>query len=148
MDEINKPMQSPEIGYQQAIERLTRVSVEMQQSLASIMGYSTNQRVMLKASPSGILYTCTPRISDILPWLAVGDNEPHQGPELPCSAVLLRAALANTDNIYVTVRKTATTSNSLPLQKGEWIVFSLENLSELHCLIAKTGDKLTVMYSL
>ena len=148
MDAIQKPMQSSELGYQQAVARLTRVSDEMTQSLASIMGYSVNQRVLLKASASGVLYTVTPRVSDIIQWLAVGDNEEHQGPDLACSAVLLRCALANIDNVYVSIRKTTTTANSLPLQKGEWVIFSVDNLNELHCLIAKTGDIFVVMYSM
>ena len=148
MDTIQKPMQSSELGYQQAIARLTRVSDEMTQSLASIMGYSVNQRVLLKASASGVLYTVTPRVSDIIQWSAVGDNEAHQGQDLACSAVLLRCALANIDNVYVSIRKTTTTINSLPLQKGEWVIFSVDNLNELHCLIAKTGDIFVVMYSM
>lgn len=148
MDTIQKPMQADELGYQQAVARLVRVSDEMTQSLASIMGYATNQRVLLKASASGILYTTTPRISDIIQRKAVGDNEAWQGPDLPCSAVLIRCALANTDNVYVTVRKTATTANSLPMQKGEWVIFSVENLNEVRALIAKTNDILVVMYSL
>lgn len=121
---------------------------EVQQTLSLILGYSNSDRVPLRASPSGILYTCTPRISDIIQWLAVANDELHQGPELPCSIVLLRCALANTGNVYVSVRKTATITNSLPLQKGEWVIFSIENLSELHCLIATAGDVFIVMHSL
>jgi hypothetical protein len=120
----------------------------VQQALCLLLGYSYGDTVVCHASPGGVLYTTSPRLSDIVVWTAVGDNEAHQGTDIVATELLIRAAMANTDIVYVRTRTAANTGNSYPLAKGEVINFSVENLNELRALIAKTGDKLIVGYSL
>lgn len=120
----------------------------VQQSIALLLGYTYGETVVLHASPAGVLYVAEPRVSDTFQWTAVGDNESHHGDDIQATQVLLVAGPDNTGNIYIRTRTAATTANSVVLGKGMSMTLSVENLNELHVLIAKTGDTLCVMYSL
>ena len=148
MDDIQKTMQAPELGLHQKVERFIRVQEEMQQSLATVLGYAGNQRVLLKASPSGILYVASPRLSDVVHYPATAPNAAIQGADLPCTEVLCMAHPDNTGRIWVRTMKTAAANNAFPLDKSDIVGFSIENLNQLYALIVANGDTLIVGYSL
>jgi hypothetical protein len=148
MDDMQKTMQAPELGLHQKVERLIRVQEEVQQSLATLLGYAGNQRVLLKASPSGILYAASPRLSDVVHYTAGAPSTAKQGDDLPCTEVLCMAHPDNTGRIWVRTMKTAAANNAFPLDKTDVIGFSVENLNQLHALIVANGDTLIVGYSL
>ncbi len=120
----------------------------VQQALAVLLGYSYGDTVVLHASPAGVLYVAEPRVSDTFQWTAVGDAEAHQGTRIQATQLLLVTPKTNTDTVYVRTRQAATTANSIPMSASQALTLSVENLDELRVLIAKTGDMVSVTYSL
>ena len=148
MAKIDKGMESPELGGRALPVSTLRAGDELGQTLALIMAYANNVRVLLKASPSGVQYTAGPRLTDVFHWTAAAPNTAKQGDNIICTEVLCMAHPDNTGRIWVRTRVAATTANGFPLEAGEVIGFSVENLMELRALIVANGDTLIVGYSL
>jgi len=85
---------------------------------------------------------------DVFHWTAAAPNTPKQGDNIACTEVLCTAHPDNTGRIWVRTRSTAAANNGFPLDAGDSIGFSVENLSDLYALIVANGDTLIVGYSL
>ena len=121
---------------------------EVRQTLALILGYSNSDRVPLRASPSGILFVASPRLVDVFHWTSSAPTQDKQGSNIPCSEVICVAHPDNTGRIWVRTKVAATSNNAFPLNAGDVIGFTVENLSELWVLIETTGEKAIVGYCL
>ena len=148
MAKIDKGMESPELGIRSLPVGTLRAGDDLSQAIALIMGYANNARVLLKASPSGVLYSASPRLSDVFHWLAAAPNTVEQGDNIPCTEIMCMAHPDNTGRIWVRTRAVASAVNAFPLDAGDIVGFSVENLSELRALIVANGDTLIVGYSL
>ena len=148
MAKATLPIASDQIGLHPPLPSQIPVSDELRQTLALLLGYAQGERIPLRASPSGILYAASPRLSDVFHWTATAPNDAKQGDNIVATEVLCQAHPDNTGRIWVRTRKDAATDNAFPLDKGDVIGFSVENLSELRALIVANGDTLIVGYSL
>lgn len=148
MGRITASMQSTELGLRTPNPSNVTVSDDIRQTLAQILGYFENQRVLLKSSPSGVLATASPRLVDVVHYTATAPNAAKQGAELPCTELLCMAHPDNTGRIWVRTMKTAAANNAFPLDKGDVVGFSVENLNQMYALIVANGDTLIVGYSL
>lgn len=148
MAKATLPIASDQIGLRPPLPSQIPVSDELRQTLALLLGYAQGERVTLRASPSGILYATSPRLVDVFHWTAAAPNTPKQGDNIACTEVLCMAHPDNTGRIWVRTRSTAAINNAFPLDKGDPIGFSIENLSDLFALIVANGDTLIVGYSL
>jgi hypothetical protein len=133
---------SPPVGTQPPVDD------RIQQILALLLGYSRRERVPLSCSPNGILHTASPALTDVVHYTAVGPNEAQQGDNVACTEILCMAHPDNAGKIWVRTRKGALSTNAFPLDAGDVIGFSAENLADLHALTITTGDTLIVGYSL
>lgn len=148
MGAFDKSQGIPGITFRQGIPLSVPLSVQIQQAVSLLLGYTYGEGVVLRASPSGILYVAEPRLSDILHVTASGDDEAWQGQTLLCTQVMCMAHPDNTGRIWVAARRAASDADSIPLDKTNTWTFSVENLNEIHALIETTDDKLIVAYSL
>jgi len=148
MAKVTLPIASDQIGLRPPLPSQIPVSDELRQTLALLLGYHQGDRIPLACSPSGILYTASPRLVDVFHWTAAAPNTSKQGDNIACTEVLCTAHPDNTGRIWVRTRSTAAANNAFPLDKGDPIGFSIENLSELFALIVANGDTLIVGYSL
>lgn len=142
------PMGSDRIGIRPPQGSQIPVAEQVVQTLAQLMGHNAGERIVLTASPSGVLYIASPRLSDVFQWTAAAPNTPEQGDNKAATEILCMAHPDNTGRIWVRTKTTAAANNAFPLDKGDVIGFSVENLSELRALIVATGDTLIVGYSL
>jgi hypothetical protein len=124
------------------------LTISVQQAVALMMGYAYGQAVVLRSSPSGVLYVAEPRIVDVFHWTAAGANAPFQGEDIACTQVLCIGHPDNAGMVWVAARRAAATTDSIPLAKNVTFTFSVENLNELHALIVTATEKLIVAYSL
>lgn len=123
------------------------LSTVIQQSIALMMGYTYGEGVVLRASPSGILYVAEPRISNVFHWTAGGANAVFQGDYKQCTQIMCVGHPDNTGLCWITPRQTATINNGIPVAASQSVTLSVENLSELNALIVNNGEKLIVAYS-
>lgn len=132
---------SPPLGPQPPIDE------RLQQAVALLLGYCKGERVPLVCSPSGILATAGPALTDVVHYTSVAPNEAKQGDNITCTEIICMAHPDNAGRIWVRTRKTAAANNAFPLDKGDVIGFSVENLADLRALTISTGDTLIVGYS-
>jgi len=142
------PMQSDKLGIRPPLPSQIPVAEQLVQTLAQLLGYHNGERVVLKASPSGILYNASPALTDVFHWTATAPNEAKHGLNIVATEVLCIAHPDNTGKVWVRTKKAATVDNAIPLDAGDIIGFSVENLQDLHALIVVNGEKLIVGYSL
>lgn len=148
MAKLELPLGAKGLPLSPSLSSLSPVEDRLVQTLALLLGYASGERVPLRASPSGILFTASPRLTDVVHYTAAAPNAAKQGAEIVCTEILCMAHPENTGRIWVRTRQAATANNAFPLDKGDIMGFSVENLSELRALIVANGDTLIVGYSL
>jgi hypothetical protein len=144
---IGTPIAVPELNLQPEQAGGVQLSEDMHQSLSLLTAFFLNKRVLLKASPSGMLYVTNPPLFDVLHVAAVGAAYAYQGNDLPCSEVMIMAHPDNTGRVWVRTNATATVNNAIPLDKGDFIVVSCTNMNQLNLLIAVDTEKAIIAYS-
>lgn len=147
MPKIGTPIEIAELHLTPKPEGGIDLSDNMQQTLALLTAFWQNKRVVVKASPSGVLSVASARLKDILHFTGVGANDTQQGSDIPCTEVICKGHPDNTGKVWVRAFSTATTSNAWPLSADEAIGFTLSNLSQLQMLIVTDGEKLIVGYT-
>lgn len=144
---IGTPLKVPELNLQPPPEGGIQLSEDMQQVLSCLTGFVQNKRVLLKASPSGVLETASARIQDIVHFTGVGANDTQQGNDIPCTEIMCMGHPDNTGKVWARTASVATVDNAWPLGAGEVLNFSVDNMRDLQMLIVVAGEKLIVAYA-
>lgn len=144
---IGVPMQVPELDLKPEPTGGIELSEDMQQVLASLTGFWLNKRVLLKASPSGILFASSPQLKGIKNVAATAPNFPYQGENIPCSEVVVIAHPDNANRIWVNVHAAAAADTGIPLDAGDPVGFGITNLNMLQLLIVANGEKAIIAYT-
>ncbi|GAH68375.1 unnamed protein product, partial [marine sediment metagenome] len=87
MPDIVKPMRIPGLNLSPPLTGKVRLSEDMQQCLSLLTGYYDNQRVLIKATESGVLQTVQPAIKDIVVFTATDPKKNWYGGDIPCTDV-------------------------------------------------------------
>jgi len=147
MAKIRKPMQIPDLKLSPPIEGAVRLSDDMLQTLAQLVGYDVNTRKLLRCSASGVLSIASPRLIDIQHYERTAILNPLQGDNLPCTEVLVLAHPDNAGRVWVRSGGVAATDNSWPLAAGAVIGFSVDNLTQLKMHFPIQDEILIVAYT-
>ena len=145
---IGNPMTIPELDLKPEPSGGIQLSEAMQQVLALLVGYWKNKRVLLKSSPSGVLFVTNPQIKDVFHVTATGTNYTYQGENIECSEILVMGHPDNTGRVWVKPNATASTVNAWPLDKGDVISMGITNLNMLNLLIVTNGEKAIIAYTM
>lgn len=148
MQTTDLPMASDALKIRPPLPSQIPVTERIEQAIALLLGYNNGQRIPLQCSPAGVIFTASPRLADVFHWTSVGAAESKQGDPIQCTEILCMAHPDNAGRIWVRTRKAALSTNAIPLDKGDVIGFSVENLNELYALTVLLGDTLIVGYSL
>ena len=147
MGEYNSPVKMPELNLTPESERGIKLDAGMKQVMSLLTAYWREQRVTLRATPSGALFTTNPQIKDIVHVLADETNYVYQGNDIACSEVMVMAHPSNGDTIWVRPHKIATVNNAWPLLKYDVMSFTITNLNMLHILIATNTERAIIAYT-
>lgn len=148
MGNIGRPMGIPEIGITPEPSGGIPISDNMQQSLACLTAYWRNLRMLLKASPNGVLFTSSPQLENIIHVTGVGANYDYKGSDIACSEVLVMAHPDNTGRIWVRPNAVATDATGWPLGKSDVMGFGLTNLNMLNIRIVTAGEIVIIAYTM
>lgn len=148
MNVIQNPMKIPELDIKPDPQGGIELSQNMQQVLSTLAGFWKYTRVLLKASPSGILYVGSPPIEDIIHATATSANYAYQGSNIPCSEIMVMGHPSNGSKIWVRTKQAATVDNSWPLDANDVISIGITNLNMLHILIVADTEKAIIAYTL
>ena len=124
-----------------------KMSEDLQQTVALLVGWDGATRRLIGVSPSGVLYVASPRVKGILNILADQTSYTWQGADILTSEVLIRAKPTNSGRIWVNVGAAGAVDTGYPLDSGEWVRFSINNLHSLHLFIAVDTERAIVIYT-
>ena len=148
MQTIHNPLRIPELDIKPEPTGGISLSENMQQVLSTLTGFWRNKRVLLKASPTGILMTTSPQLQDIYHETAIGVNDTFQGADIPCSEVMVMGHPDNTGKVWVRKGVTATVDNAWPLDANDAVSLTVTNLNQLQLLIVGDTEKAIIAYSI
>lgn len=147
MPDIIKSLPFEELATKPPLTGRVRISDDMQQTLTLLSGWDGASRRLLKVSQSGALYVCSPRVKGIINQQGDGDADDIQLPDIPTSEVLIRAKPTNTGRIWVNFSAAAAVDIGYPLDSGEHVILSVNNLHSLHLHYTKNDDWAIVIYT-
>jgi hypothetical protein len=119
----------------------------MQQTIALLSGWDGMTRRLVKMSPSGAVYTCSPPVKGITNLLADQDLYNWQGTNIETSEVIVKADSGNSGNVWVNIDAAGVADTGFPLDAGEWVKLSINNLQSLHVHIVTDTEKAVVVYT-
>lgn len=147
MNTIGNPMTIPELDLKPEPTGGIQLSEDMQQTLSLLTAFWLNKRILLKASPSGILFTASPQIKNVFHVTASSGNYVYQGDNIECTEIMIMGHPDNTGKVWIKPHDIAATTNAWPLNKGDAICLSITNLNMLNLLIVTNGEKAIVAYA-
>lgn len=147
MPDINKPMDVPELNLQPPITGKMRLSPDMQQTLSLLCAMGQSQRIMLKASESGILLVGEPVIKDIVIVTSAAGTGLGQGGDIPCSMIMVMAHPDNIDKTWVRPYKVCDATHKWPLDSSDVVKFAVDNVNRLYFLCDTPEEKVIIAYT-
>ena len=148
MNRIGNPLRIPELDIKPEPTGGIQISEDMQQVLSTLTGYWKHKRVLLKATPSGMLMTTSPQLEDIFHVPATSVNFTYQGEDKPCSEILVMGHPDNAGKVWVRKGVAATVDNAWPLDANDVIGLTVTNLNQLQLLIVADTEKAIIAYSI
>lgn len=124
------------------------ISDNIEQVLALLSGYDGSQRKLLKCSPVGVLYVAQPVVKGVINILADQASYNWQGEGISTTEVLIIAVPTNSSRVWVNVGAAAAPDTGYPLDSGDWLRWSINNLRSLHIHIVGNGEKVAVAYTI
>lgn len=144
-------MDIPELNLQPPITGKVKLSPDMQQTLALLCAMGNSQRIMLKASEQGILLTGEPIIKDVVIITGVQVNGEaygvKQGSDIPCSSVIIMGYPDNDNKVWVRPYAACTATHKWPLDAGDVVSYSVDNLNRLYFLFDKHDEQVIIAYT-
>ena len=148
MSEILKPHTFEDLPTKPPLVGRPRISEDLQQTAALLVGWDETTRRLVRVSPSGVLYVAGARVKGILNILADQASYTYQGNDVSTSEVLIKAHLDNSGKVWVNVGAAAAVNTGYPLDTGEWVKFSINNLRSLHLFIVSDIERAIVIYTI
>lgn len=147
MPEILKPLTFDDLPVQPPLVGRPRMSEDLQQTVALLVGWDKRTRRLVYVNPQGVLHTASPPVKGIINALATSAGFQGQGSDITTSEVLIRANPANTGIIWLNVGIEADENVGYPLEAGEWICFSAHNLLNVHYHFTTKDDRGIIVYT-
>lgn len=147
MGEVRTPFELVDLPTKPPLKSNPIISSDIQQTLATLVGYDGTARRILKSTPTGILQTVNPLAQKFANLLADEANYVWQGDDIKCSEIVVRAHPDNSGRVWVNVYAAAAADTGWPLDGNEHIVLTLTNLSHLHIKIIANGEKVNLFYT-
>jgi hypothetical protein len=148
MQRIGTPLKCPDLNLQPEETKGIQLSADMQQVLSLLTAYWKNKRILVKASPTGAMFSSSPEAENCYHVTATSDNFAYTGDNIPCTEVLVMGHPNNAGLVWVHPKSAAGTTKSWPLAKTDAVGITLTNLNMLHLLIASDTEKAIIMYTI
>jgi len=148
MGEVLIPLTFDDLPVRPPLVGRPRISEDIQQTAALLVGWDGVTRRLVRCSPTGALYVTSPRVKGIINQLSGGIGSTHQFTNIVTSEVMIRANPSNFGRVWVNVGKAAADHTGYPLDAGEWVNWSINNLINLHLFFANEDDYAIVVYTI
>lgn len=147
MSEILIPLTFEDLPVRPPLVGRPRISEDIQQTAALLVGWDKTTRRLVSVTPSGVLYAAQPRIKGIINYQSTGVGDTYQGGEIPTSEVVVKSKHNNGGIVWVNFAAAAAADTGYPLDAGEPLVFSIHNLNSLHLYFENADDWAIIIYT-
>jgi len=147
MPEVLIPLTFEDLPTKPPLIGRPRISEDLQQTVALLVGWDNTTRRLVSVSPTGVLYVTSARVKGIANVLFASPSYAWQGEIVSVSEVLIRAHPDNTGRVWANVGAVAAADTGYPLDAGEWVKWSINNLHTLYLLGSATATKAIVVYT-
>ena len=124
-----------------------KITDEMQQTLATLIGWDGSSRRLVRTSNSGNLQIASSRFGGIITKAAGGAGEVQTFDNIETTEIMIMAHPSNAETIWVNVGTTPTNANSWPLNAEDVLQLSIDNLQHLKIMIEAIGERVIVLYT-
>ena len=115
------------------------------QTLASLFGWDGQARRMITCSSHGSLNTVSPHVVGITNVFSTYPTEDITFDNIPVTEVMIMADPTNDGNIWVNVGAAAAVDTGWPLDAGDIIKFSINNMQELYLHVITNSDGVIII---
>ena len=147
MGEILKSLTFDDLPVRPPLVGRPRLSDDIQQTASLLVGWDKITRRLVSVSPSGVLHVASPPVKGIINEISTGVGDTYQGSDTPTSEVMIRAKPTNSGRIWVNVGIAASVNVGYPLDSGEWVSLSINNLINLHLYFTLADDYAIIVYT-
>jgi len=147
MPEILLPLTFEDLPTRPPLVGRPKVSDDLQQTVALLVGWDKITRRLVRVTPSGVLYIAQARVKGVLNEQSGGAGSTWSGANISTSEVLLKSKTGNSALIWVNFGAVAAANVGYPLDSGEKITVSINNLNSLHLYFNAADDWAVIIYS-
>ncbi|GAI75627.1 unnamed protein product [marine sediment metagenome] len=147
MPEIINPLTFDDLPVKPPLVGRPLISEDLQQTVALLVGWDKATRRLVSVSPSGVLHIAQSPVKGIINALAASNGFTGQGDNISTSEVLIKAKPTNTGTIWINISAAAANNVGYPLDAGEYVVFSVNNLHSVNYYFTTKDDWGIVVYT-
>lgn len=147
MFEIRKPFPLKELALKPDPSAMFRLEEVITQTISALLGWDGETRKLLTCSLSGALNTISPQVKGIKNVVSTGGNEVITFAGESTSEVIVLAKADNTGDVWVNIDSVPAVDTGFPLDAGDSIILSINNLQSLQLFVVTSGDKIIVLHT-
>ena len=147
MGRLRTPFEIPELSVKPPLSSSPLITDDIQQTLATLVGYNGQARRILRCTAHGMLQVVNPLAVGFINVTGSGANDTYDGIDRRTSEVIVRAHPDNNSLLWLNTFAAAAVDTGWPLAANEYIVLSVNDIAHLHLLIVGSGEKVIISYT-
>ncbi len=145
MSEIEIPFPLKGIPLKPELTGRMKVDDTLIQTLAALCGWDGEARRLLTCALNGALQVTTPVVSTIINKVTTGASENITFTDQPTTEIIIMANLNNSGDVWVNLDAVGAVDTGWLLDAGDYVQFSINNLSRLNLHVVTSGDKVIIL---
>lgn len=145
MTELEIPFPLKGLPLKPEIKGRQKVDDVLIQTLSTLLAHDGEGRRLLKCSLCGSLHVTTAPVCCIVNKVTTGTGEHITFSDIPTTEVMVKAKSTNTGAVWVNISTAAGDNVGWPLNAGEFLNISINNLSNLRIWVETLGDRVIIL---
>ena len=147
MSEILKSLTFEDLPTRPPLKGRPRLSEDLQQTVSLLSGWDGATRRLVRCSPTGVLHAVSPPVKGIINKVSTGATENVTFDDIETSEIMVFANANNSGDIWVNLGANGGVDTGYPLDAGDYIILSINNLNRLYLHVITSGDKAVIVYT-
>lgn len=145
MFDILRPFRLKDIPLKPEMTGRLKLDETILQTLAALMAYDGEARKLLRCTLAGDLFMASPPVCCIVNKQTSGEEKNITFGDLPTTEIMIMADAGNSGEVWVNVDNDAGDNTGWFLDAGDYIQFSIENMSRLRLHTTTIGDRVIIL---
>jgi len=147
MAEIQIPFPFGDLPLKPELTGKVKISTDVTQTLATLLGWDGSGRRLLRSSNSGVLQVVSPQARGVVRVHSTGISSVIIPDSQPSTEVIVLTHPDNGDRVYINIGVTPTANNGFPLGANESIIICVENLNRIQTFFVAAADQVVLLYT-